>query len=180
MADSSGQLYQTLTQALRIDKHALDRELIDLPHLFHSVCEAHTMAISRRDRVRDDRERIRAKAYGRIRFKLEKAGVKITEALINNEMVLDPEVQTAEKSVRDATETAGLWESLEKAWSSRSYALKDLVVLHVKAYDQSNSSTVGSVAQAREAGARDNAEIKKKTYKPLQDRKPGAPPRERF
>jgi len=164
------ELYDELVRSLKIDKHMLDRELIQLPDLFHQVAREVAMAISRRDRARDEREKVRAKAYGRVRAKLDREGAKVTEALLGNQLALDSEVQTAERAVRDTSEEAGLWEALQSSWDKRSYALKDLVVLHVKAYDQSPSSTAGSVAAAREAGDRDNREIKKENYKPLQER----------
>lgn len=163
-------LYQTLTDALRIDRHALDKELISLPHRFHEVAQAQVMAISRRDRARDDREQAKAKASLRIRAALERAGGKVTEGAVAADLALDLAVIHTEAAVRDAAEDHLRWEALEKAWQMRSYALKDLVVLHVKSYDQNPTSTVGTAKVARDLGDRDNRAIKKEGYKPLQDR----------
>lgn len=150
--------FMDLRDALKIDRDGLDDELVAQPQNYFEAARGVAMAISRRDKARDERDKVRAAAYLRVRTKLEKRGDKVTEAVINNSIELDDEVRTAETAVRDAAERAGLWEALEKAWSQRGYALKDLVQLHVMSYSQSDSSRAGDAAKLREGGYARNRE----------------------
>lgn len=151
MSTDYAELYNNLEARLKIDRYRLDDELVAQPPSYQEAAKARAMAISRRDRARDVRERVKAEAYGRIRTRLESAGSKVTETMIANEMALDEDVQRSESSVRGATQDADLWDALVLAWTQRSYALKDLVQLHVTSYTQSASSSAGSAGKVRAA-----------------------------
>lgn len=147
---SSKEDRDALEDALRIDRHALDDELMRQPHTYHEAAKASAIALSRRDKAKDWVKRAEAKAYGRVRARLEASGAKVTEPLIAAQIELDPEVIEGKDALVAAGREASLWEVLSDAWLQRSYALKDLVQLHTTAYNQSPSSTAGSAAKARE------------------------------
>lgn len=155
-----------LVNRLSIDRDGLDVELIEQPHLFHTTAHAKATAISRRDAAKDELKRAEAQASLRIRRTYERSGAKTTESAIASEVILDPAVGKAQAALRAANAEVAEWEALTEAWQQRSYALKDLVVLHVNAYSMGNTSTAGGPAARRATEDANNRQIKAEKYKP--------------
>lgn len=133
-----------LQDAIRIDKYGLDEELVRQPATYLQVANGLALHTSYRDQAKDDLKQAEAEADQRVRARLEKNGVKITEPLVEREVDLDRSVGDARQRYRDACLEADKWSALRDAWLQRSYALKDLVQLHVSAYNTTPTSTAGS------------------------------------
>lgn len=144
-------LYTHLEDRLEVDRYALDDELIAQPKTYLEVAKAVALAISRRDAAKVAIKRVEADADKRIRKRLEASGEKGTEAIVKRETDLDKAVQAAQDEYNRLCLAADEWIALKESWMMRSYALKDLVVLHQSAYSQSPSVTAPTRAAAAES-----------------------------
>jgi hypothetical protein len=138
---------EEMSEGLRIDKNALDDALLQQPQLFYSVSEKLALAISRRDAAKNELELIEAEVDSTIRLRMRDDGIKTTEKEIEAEKVQHKDVQGAEANLIHLTHQAARWQALQSALSQRSYVLKDLVALHLRAYYSSEAAGASSREQ---------------------------------
>ncbi len=125
---------------LRIDKHALDDELIEQPQYYSDVSQKLATCISYRDEAKDHLEGIRAMLDQRVRSEVADDAKKPPETAIASMVVQQPEYQKAKDSLAAWTDRYNRWMGLKEAIIQRGYALKDLVALFVADYFARNSA----------------------------------------
>jgi hypothetical protein len=77
--------------ALSIDKHALDEELVRVPELLYHVSSRAVRAVALVDKAKRKLEELRAELYTKTRTQLEKANEgRVTELMISNTLELAP------------------------------------------------------------------------------------------
>lgn len=131
-------------QALTIDKHDLDTELLSQADLFYRVAQEYAEAVSYRDQAHENLKGTDADLNLQIRQQF--ADSKITEAKINA-MVLDHQ-EHKEKfhSWLKDKEKADKIGHLKEAFIQRSYMLRDLVQLYIAGYFNEKSVSVDDSA----------------------------------
>lgn len=146
-----------LENGLRIDKYALDDELIEQAHFYNEVAQRHADAISYRDEAKADFEGIKAKVGLTIRQQFAQAGEKITESGVDARIVAHPEYQNALTTLAAWSDRVNRWSGLQTAIQQRGYALKDLSTLYVAGYwaDRSASTVSREVKTGRADSARE-------------------------
>jgi len=121
-------------EKLFIEKNLLDDELINQPILYQEVAEEYAKAISRRDAANENVKRVDAELYKRIREIAAAEGTKVTEAMIQSEILTHPEHIEAYDAYLECKKQADLWATLKDSFSQRSYAIRDLVELYTAGY----------------------------------------------
>jgi hypothetical protein len=140
---------------LRIDKHALDDELIEQPQYYSDVSQRLATCISYRDEAKDHLEGIRAMCDQRVRSSFADDAKKPPEAAIASMVVQQPEYQQAKDGLAAWHDRYNRWMGLKEAITQRGYALKDLVALFVADYFARNSA--GKSVESRERTAKAEA-----------------------
>ena len=145
---------------LRIDRNALDDELIKQPSAFLEVAQACAVTASRRDQAREEQKRIDAERSMAIRAKAEG---KITEAAIAAQLELDQQHIDARNSYLLLCREAEELLALKDAFIQRSYVLKDLCALFIAGYfSNSAERTPAGKAVAEAAYEQDRKAINKR------------------
>lgn len=129
-----------LQDALRIDKHNLDEELIRQPEIFYRVSNLSVRASAEVSSLQQQIDNLKAELDGRIRDQAESkngnAGKK--EKLKEKEIALriasSPKMQTLQNKLIRVKEEANSLSALKEAFIQRSYALKDLTALYAAQY----------------------------------------------
>jgi ATP phosphoribosyltransferase regulatory subunit HisZ len=124
---------EDLKQQLAIDKSSLDDEVIRQPVLFYNISEQLTEAIAERDGAKEDLASTDAGLDNKWRTKL-KALPKVTEAMVSNHVLTDPEHEKAFDVYLAAKTKADKLQALKEAFQQRSYMLRDLVSLYTANY----------------------------------------------
>jgi hypothetical protein len=121
---------------LIIDKHAIDDELVRGPQKFNDVCDAVAMAISRRDAAKDELKVTEAEVDKVVRavYADDETKKKPTETQVANEVLLHRDVREARKTLLDCQEEVERLTAMKESYMQRSYAIKDLVSLHLASY----------------------------------------------
>jgi hypothetical protein len=135
--------YDELARSLKIDKEALDDELIHQPELYHEAGRLYQSAVSSRDEARVDRDSTKAKVDLKIRGQLERQGdekKKPTETQIGNMVSLDPELLSAQERYQEWDRLAGQGAALREDFHARGFTLRELANLWVAGYYQTNSA----------------------------------------
>ena len=145
--------YTHLHGRLRIDKDALDDELVEQPQLFFEVAEQFALAASELASAKDAVKTIMARAYKSIRAKAE---AKMSEGQTNAAVDANKRVRAARKTYHQAIFSEGRWGALKDAYGQRAWILKDLVQLHIRAYFSEDSSTAGDSNTMKNAKADSN------------------------
>lgn len=144
-----------LETGLRIDQNALDEALQFQPDMFYRVSKQLTLLISRRDYAKQELSEIQAEVSQEIRESAEidtkdkKPKTKIGVAEVDALVTLDKDVKKAHQALLELTREVGELTALKEAYTQRSYALKDLVALHIANY-YSDSSQSNQRPAARE------------------------------
>lgn len=144
---------ELLEEGLEIDEHALDDALISQPGNFYATAKELALAVSRRDAASQNVKVEEANADARIRDDAGD-GKKPSEAQILQMIKADPEVIKARAELLEREEQVAMLSALKEAFTHRSYALKDLVSLHLASY-YSNASDVRSDHQAKDIRSRE-------------------------
>lgn len=141
---------------LLIDKNNLDGELIEQPQVFFDVSHEFSMAVSRRDKAKEEIARTAAKVSQNIRRNALDKGEKITETAISQLVDLDDSYQETVDEHIELVAKASDAQAMKEAFQQRSYVLKDLVNLYLAQYYSSDSvkSVRGQIATAEHAGNR--------------------------
>lgn len=127
------------TRYLRIDKQALDDEIVQQPGLFYRVCEAYVEAAAERDAAKEHLAMVDAGLDGEARHRAEVDGEKITEGAIRGKVVLHKKHEAAFNAYVTAKTRADKLEAMKDSFKQRSFMLRDLAQLYVANYYESNS-----------------------------------------
>lgn len=133
-----------LKAELVIDADALSDCLICQPQLYYDVTSEHVRAVADRDAKKLELDEVRAETDRDIRAHYAKSGDKITEAAIQQQIMLDRNVKTLTSEYLGTRDAADQWQALKEAFQQRSFMLRELVALHV--------SERHDIAQAAGAG----------------------------
>lgn len=119
-------------QALIIDKHDLDTELLSQADLFYRVAQEYAEAVSIKDAQYEFLKETDAKLNLLIRKQFE--GIKITEAQISASVLNHDEHKAVFQEWLGDKEKADKIGHLKEAFIQRSYMLRDLAQLYIAGY----------------------------------------------
>jgi hypothetical protein len=157
-----------LDRALDIDKNKLDEALERQPNSYNEAADAMAEAINLRDGAEDTLKEARAKSL--LKLSMDPAeGKRMNMEQVKAAVELTKRVRRAKKELRDAQLMVDKLVAREKAFSQRSFALKDMVRLRVTsdyqpdaAYEDNESEREsylrGRRERAKERAKRDNDE----------------------
>lgn len=132
---------------LKINKHALDDEIVQQPMLLYQVSEAFVEAVAQRDALKEALATIDARLDGSIRKRLEDQ--KVTEAMVKNLVQTDVDHEEASTAYMEAKQQADVLGVLRDAFASRGYMLRDLVQLTAAGYYEQTSMRDGQYKHLR-------------------------------
>lgn len=139
---------EELQQQLAIDKSVLDDEVIRQPVLFYTISEQLTDASAERDAAKEALATIDAGLDNKWRKKLAATNAKVTETMVANHVLTDPEHEQGFVDYLEAKIKADKLLALKDAFQQRSYMLRDLVSLYSANYYEDASL---KPSQAQEA-----------------------------
>lgn len=149
------QQVRDLSEGLRIDQHALDEALIRNGQVFHDVADACALALSRRDAANDEIKQTEAEVDRLIRQAIaDGKEPKIPEDGIKRAIVLHKDVIAARARLRIRDEELNRLTALKESYHQRSYAIKDLVSLHLASYFGTTGKTLRRDVDEQGAQAR--------------------------
>ena len=127
---------------VKINKYDLDNEWVAQPELCLKYSDLHAQAEYDLAKAKEQLDVIRAKLDSRIREAAANRVVngkpdpeKLTEAMVNNRVVLDPEYRTALAIYHEKQKMASMLKSAAMTFAtSRKEALENLVRLHLGSY----------------------------------------------
>lgn len=119
-----------LEAALEINRDDLEAATEIQPEAFYRVAKQCALAISMRDAAYQNIKEQEAEADRRVRDRVP-SDEKITEKEVEAQRRLDPKVKQAIYDHQELAEAAGILAALKEAFQMRSYALKDLVAMHM-------------------------------------------------
>lgn len=130
----SHKLLDDYTDALKIDKLALDNELTDHPELLNAIGREYARCMAMRDNKKHDHDLAIAATDKRLRTRYSDEGVKITEARLEKELLEHPAVQNAFTEYAMWKHMTEAWLALKESMNARGYALRDLAALYIAGY----------------------------------------------
>lgn len=159
--------FTAFREHVRIDRNALDSAVEQQAHLFMSVCEEHVRYASIRDEAKDRLARHDARCAREFRRKAEAAKERVTEAMVNDAVMLDEEhirLSTELNSISAQTER---WWALRIAYDQRVKMLRELVGLYASGYfsAEAAASPRAAVRDALAATARARLEERRREGK---------------
>jgi tRNA A37 N6-isopentenylltransferase MiaA len=132
---------------LAIDKHSLDRCLMEQPALFLDASDEYTRARSQADELKEVLKQTDAEIASEIR----ESGDKHTEKSIEACVLQDKRHKQAFAAWLAAQREADEWDTLKQTIHQRGYVLKDMVALFVAGYYQSATTTGANAGVVRDA-----------------------------
>jgi DNA-directed RNA polymerase subunit L len=115
---------------LKIDKQALDDEVMQQPSLFFEVSEAYTLAVAERDALKEELNVTDAKYF----LNHRRSDPKATDTAIKNRVSIENGHQQAFTEYLEAKEYADKLSALKDAFNQRSEMLKALGRLYASNY----------------------------------------------
>lgn len=137
MAEETANRLREFRNALQIDKNDLDTMLVEQPVLFHEVMDEHALAVSRRDKAKNDLDTSYSETYLNLRRKTSKD--KPSEAALKHMVETSEPVQDAQAEYFKLKKLADRWDALVSAFKDRSYMLREIANLHVTGYYMDNA-----------------------------------------
>lgn len=132
-------LVEELKGLLRIDKNALDEELVQSPELLFKVSDAYIAAVDVRDALKNDLAVVEAEADKKIRHAADVADEKVTEGAIKARVMTHKDRVKAYNAFLDAKLAADRLGALKEAFTLRGYAIRELCQLFTSNYYQERS-----------------------------------------
>lgn len=126
--------YDMLRARIKIDRDALDKSVEEQAQVFLEVCDKHVHALSRRDEARDKLARRDAEIARDTRQKGEKSGARITEANVNDSVMLHPDHIMISAELAELKKQSDLWGVLRDAFDQRMRMIRELVNLYAMGY----------------------------------------------
>lgn len=146
--------------ALRIDEHALDQELVRQPDLFYRVAKYLALVTSRRDAKKQHVAEVEAQVDQDLRETAAKHKEKTTETDIKNMIRLDDSVIKVSTELLTLNRKVGDAAALKEALQAKGYALKELVNLYVNNYYHQNMDGTARAALSDRASNNVRTELK--------------------
>jgi hypothetical protein len=151
-----------LRDALTIDPDDLDTCLTQQPDLFYHAADQQAQATSRRDEIKLNLDEATAEIDGRLRKQAVEHDEKITEALLQQRLRIQPRIKELMREFLEARVLADRWQALKESYSQRSFMLRELVQrqiaqLHHLSLERgvaSSKAALGDAAHERIANSR--------------------------
>lgn len=119
---------------LRIDHNALDIESIRQPQLFMKYSELAADARLEMDRIKELVEVVRAECDKKIRDDLGQQGVKVTEAIVANQIVLRQDYREVVDKLSIARHRWEILSMAVKAFEQKKSSIENLIKLMLASY----------------------------------------------
>lgn len=146
--------YEELEDSLKIDRNALDEELIQHSQLFHTVSESAVLAAAERDQAKEELDSVYASEDKEVRLNWEEVsdGLKMTETTVANAAKSSTAYKEALETYQEKRLHAAQWLALKDAFHQRGYMLRELCGLYMSEYF-TKDSVQGGQSKARKAKA---------------------------
>jgi hypothetical protein len=131
----SDDLYDSYREQVKIDREALDDAVSNHAFLFMEVSERYTMAVSQRDKLKDEVKQEEARLFIEVRDSTE----KMTNPEADARVRLDPTFMRLNSRYIDACQKVEKWGVLREAFAQRGYMLRELGNLFASQYWAKNS-----------------------------------------
>lgn len=131
---------EQLRERIKINKNDLDSELVNQADYYYQAGMDHATKASRLAYLDEEGERLRAVLDKKIRLESADDEKKPTETQIKSRIDSTSKWQEHIKLYLEAKQEAAESLALKEAYSQRSYALKDLVQLHLAQYYSSDTA----------------------------------------
>lgn len=128
-----------LKQYLKINKNALDEELVQHSMLFFKVAEAYVRAAAKRDQLKEELAIKDAALDWNIRKRADDDREKVTEPQIKNLVTGHREHIDKLNAYQTAKHEADTLANLKEAFATRGYMLRDLCQLYATQYFDKSS-----------------------------------------
>lgn len=135
---------------LRLDKHALDEAIAEQADLYYQIAEEHAQARDIVERAKATLDEVDSSLALALRAAADKAGTKLTEARISEQVLTSEEHVANATALADERLSAERWGALRDAFGQRASMIKVLADLYVAGYF--SLSSAGS-SQTKVAGA---------------------------
>ena len=120
---------------IKIDDSALDVEWLEQATLMMRYCQYAAKMRQRLDNAKEALDLVRAEVDKEVRTNPEKYGIeKVTEAVVQNTILMQPEYRTASETLIQARYEADIAQNAVRAVDQRKDALENLVRLHGQQY----------------------------------------------
>lgn len=129
MKDLEG-LMDELKEALQIDKHNLDQEVIMQATIWHRAAEQHARLEARRDECKLEIKEAHAELDKSLRARFDKDGEKYTEATLTHRITATDKMRALNRRYLELNLLANLWEVLKIGFNQKNDQLKNLVKLY--------------------------------------------------
>jgi hypothetical protein len=126
--------YDLLRARIKIDRDALDKSVEEQAQVFLEVCDRHVHALSLRDEARDALSRKDAEIAREVRQNGEKSGSRVTEANVNDSVMLHPDHIRLSAILAEIKKQSDLWGVLRDAFDQRMRMIRELVNLYAVGY----------------------------------------------
>ena len=146
---------ERLEPKLKIDKFALDDEIVEHAAFLNEIGKYHAEAVSYRDEAKNDVDGTKAKLDQELRMQAAADGTKVTESGIASQVTVHPEFQRALARLGAWSDRVNAWRVTWESCLARTDMLKTLGHLYSSGY-WADQSIAGD---RREARARQTAAI---------------------
>lgn len=150
-------------KALGIDPDDLDNSLMEHADIYYHIADAAVLAAARRDQCKTRLEIATAELDDQLRKAAQAKEEKITEALLEKRLRLQPRIQELTQEHLDLKVEADRWTALKDAFVQRSFMLRELVARQIAQLQhlglqrgmQSSRTDYARAEEARQERARD-------------------------
>lgn len=132
--DNSAPSIKNYKDHLKIDKYALDEEVIKQPSLYAFYAEQYPLALERRDLTKLHMEELYAELDGIIRTGAASSGAKITEKAIEQKILLDKDYADIQREYIVAVAEANNMGIIKMAFEHRKDCIEMLIKLYLSGY----------------------------------------------
>lgn len=126
--------FEKLEEELSINPDDLDTELIRHVDNFYEVSKGFKQTLENRDFYKDKLKEVDAELQFEVRDILADERTRVTEAMVEAQVILQKQHQQTVVSLREAETKLNSWSSLKDAYEQRSYALARLIELYIAGY----------------------------------------------
>jgi hypothetical protein len=119
---------------LRIDLRSLDDELVTFSDTYLKVATHTSESQGAAETAKVNLDRAYAETYLRIRLDAEALGTKVTEAMLNSQILVDAQYVEVQKAQQQAKETAVNWVNLRDAMQIKAKMLRELCQLVISGW----------------------------------------------
>lgn len=130
-------------EELKINKYKLDEECLTHASRYAFYAEACADAKTNATKAKDNLELVMAERNVAIREELSKSDKKVTEAMINANILKDEEVLKAKAELRDAEDVCSKLDVAVKSFDARKSELDNLTKLYCAGYFSNIESSKG-------------------------------------